>query len=522
MSNRVAIIAFDAADVPLLRRLLEAGRLPHLAGFLEQGRAAMIDDLQSVLTAPSWTTLSSGTSPADLGVLSSHQLLSGSYRVVPTELAAAARRPPLWGPVSDAGLSSTIVSLYGVRPLPGFNGVQVVGWGSHDSYARDRWISDPPGLVEELERRFGPRELRYHSLRPRSPAEVRRYVARALRGIEQQAEALGYLAETTDWSLLAGSFADCHQAGHYLWHLDDPAHPAHDPAFDPELRDSLARIYTHVDAGIAAVVARLPADTTVLLISPYSMCINHNVGGALDDVLVRCAFTRRAEARRDGIRTRAIAAGRRAARTLLPARARFALGPRLRRDHLVAELNAARVDWARSGAFALPGDTSSGIRVNLTGRDPQGTVQPGAAYDRLCDELIDCVGRLRDADSGVPLAERVLRFDELTGHEASGPMPDICIQWRRPSFVRALAVDGAEVPVPPDDTRMSGHVTPGFVAGSGPGIAGSGSARLEGPAARLADLAPTVLDLLEVDAPSYFDGERIGVLSGAQARSPRL
>ena len=52
-------------------------------------------------------------------------------------------------------------------------------------------------------------------------------------------------------------------------------------------------------------------------------------------------------------------------------------------------------------------------------------------------------------------------------------------------------------------------MAPGFLLGAGPGILPSGSRRLEGPPARLPDVAATVLARLGVELPEVVTGTPI-------------
>jgi predicted AlkP superfamily phosphohydrolase/phosphomutase len=520
--SRTAVVVFDAPDLELVHELLEQGRMPTLAAFLAGGASVRLESpQQELLTAASWTTVTSGLTPAQSGIAGSVCLVPGSYAYGHTDLAAAPAAP-FWRHVSDAGLRSTVVSVYGSELQERFHGTQVIGWGSHDSYARDRWASDPPGLVAELERRFGPRRLRYATLRPRGEAELRRYVATTLDGLERQAEALARLAVETDWDLFAGALADVHQAGHFLWHLDRPEHPEHDPGTPADLRRSLAALHERADGAIGRVLAALPADTTVLLVSCYTHRPNDGLSGALPAVLEDAGLSVRLEGGPRGGRARAVGALRSGARALLPLRARYALGRRLGRDRIVGELALAHLDWARTRAFAIPGDTSAAVRVNLAGREPAGCVPP-AERGAVLEEARAAILALTDADSGAPLAGRVERFEDVFDAQPWGTLPDLCVEWRRLPPSRALRTAGGRVlEVPVDDERVTGHCGPGVLAARGPGIPASGRAALGDASARLTDVAPTALALLGVPAPPEMTGEPVAELVGPAQRRERV
>src|SRR5439155_26293998 len=193
------------------------------------------------------------------------------------------------------------------------DGVQVCGWGSHDPFdgKLKRVRSDPPGLIAELDRLVGPRALRFAATPPRTPRQVRAYVRDMVHGCDQQSRAMIRLLEGGGWRFAFGSFSECHQAGHWLWHLADPRHPDHDPAADEDLRNGLMRVYEATDRAIGGVLATLPAGTVVLLVSPYDMGPNHHLDEVLPLVLERGGWLARRPVGRVGARARVLTAGRR-------------------------------------------------------------------------------------------------------------------------------------------------------------------------------------------------------------------
>jgi predicted AlkP superfamily phosphohydrolase/phosphomutase len=520
--SRTAVIVFDAPDLGLVKRLVAEGRMPTLAGFLSGGSSVRLESpQQGLLTGSSWTTLTSGLTPAQSGLTGSVCLVPGTYAYGHADLEAAPASP-FWRHVSDAGLRSTVVSVYGSALLPDFLGTQVVGWGSHDSYVRDRWASDPPALADDLERRFGPRRLRYATFRPRGEEALRSYISTTLEGVGQQAAALEHLARETDWDLFAGAFADVHQAGHFLWHLAHPEHPEHDAAAAADLREGLAALHERADAAIGRVLAALPADTTVFMTACYTHRANGRLSETLPAVLEDVGLSVRHEGGPQSTKARVVGAGRRAARALLPLKARHALGRRVGRDRIVGGLALAHLDWTRTRAFATPADTSSSVRVNVAGREPSGSVPPSKRA-AVMDEVREAVLALTDADTGEPVVARVERFEDLFGSEPWGSLPDLCIEWRQLAGVRALRTPtGRECAVPDDDERVTGHCGPGFLAARGPDIASSGTAWLGEGTADLLDVAPTVLAQMGVPQPAAMGGRPVAPLAGSAQRRERV
>jgi hypothetical protein len=158
--------------------------------------------------------------------------------------------------------------------------------------------------------------------------------------------------------------------------------------------------------------------------------------------------------------------------------------------------------WPGMQAFALPSYSEGYVRLNLAGREPAGLVAP-AAYDRVCDELTAHLHELTDARSGKPLVKRVIRT--RSGGEARDarrvPDADLVVTWE------SLATDTAESPAagrlgPFPFSRTGSHRPEGFVLASGPGIAPGATL----PRGHTLDLAPTILDLMDVPPAAHHEG----------------
>jgi predicted AlkP superfamily phosphohydrolase/phosphomutase len=517
------MIVFDSPDLGMLQRAIDGGRLPTMARLLQEGAYVALEDLQELVTPCSWPTLVRGSDVAEHGLLCDRQLVPGTYRIAPVA-ASQARRPPFWRHISDAGLRCTVSGAYGAPLLDDFRGTQLVGWGTHDPFttklAGPR--SDPPDLVQTLERHVGRRTLRYGLRLPRTRAEYRRYLDDCLRGVEQQTRALIRLLEGTDWDFFFASFSDGHQAGHLLWHLANPDDPDHDAHADPALRDGLMTIYREVDSGIGALLERVPEETAFFVTTPYGLGANHHLERAIDDILAAGGWLVPAGASgasSGSTRLRALRLGRTVAHRTVPTRLRPALGRLVGRERLVDELMLDGIDWERTAAFPLPGDGSAFVRLNLAGREPRGTIAPGDAYDALCAEICDALNELRHAQTGEPVIARAARFDELFGVPAEGPFPDLCVQWQRLPRVSAIRSDRlGTIAVAGDSPLRSVQTAPGFLIGRAPGLPASGSPRLAGSSARLADVAATALAWLGVTPAPEISGRPIRALAPPAAQ----
>jgi predicted AlkP superfamily phosphohydrolase/phosphomutase len=505
--RRVAFVCFDGAESMLVRRGIDEGWLPSLAGLVGSGRWVALSPVASGFYNTSWASTVTGQDVFAHQAIFDRQLEPGSYRILDVH-ASSIGRPPFWRYLSDAGVRSTIASIYSAPVLPAFNGTQVQGWGSVDPYfAKFAELSfDPPGIEQLLAQAVGERDALYRIRPPRSTGDFRRYRDRMLHSVDQQTRGLAALAAETDWDFFLASYSEPHQAGHLLWHFSDPAHPGHDPDSPDDLKNALREIYRAVDSGIGRLIERFPSNCRVFVLTPHGMAPNY-IQDPSDLVLERGGWlVRRSGVSNGGVRKQVVRTAWSLGRRVTPLRLRVAAQGRFGHDGIRAEMPLAHIDWQRTRAFALPSDMTAYIRINLRGREPEGLVAPGREYVRLCDELAEMFASLTHAESGLPAVERVVRFDELFGHPADASMPDLCVVWSDAEPLSRLRLSGREPIQPPaDDPRTGQHRHLGFLIGAGAGI----ESDAEQSTANLLDVAPTALALLGVEKPTSLPGRPI-------------
>jgi predicted AlkP superfamily phosphohydrolase/phosphomutase len=507
----VAFLGFDAAEPTLVERGVEEGWLPTLARLLEGGCSVRLGPVPSGFYNTSWTATMTGTDVGDHGAVLDRRLDPGSYRIVDAP-ASTLGRPPFWRYLSDAGVRSTVVSIYSAPAVPGLRGTQVQGWGTIDPYFAkfDDRAFDPPEIEQLLRGAVRRRHALYRVTGPRTSSECRRYRDLVLESIDQHTRGLAALVDATEWDFFFGSFAESHHAGHLIWHLGDPRHPSHDPDASADVKDALTTIYRAIDKGIGVLLERLPDDCRVFVLTPHGMGPNY-IDDPTELLLERGGWLVRHSSQLGGGAGRALLHSARAVgRRVLPPRLRRAVRSRLPQSGVLASMPLLHVDWSRTRAFALPSDMTSYVRINLAGREPEGIVRPGEEYDRLCDELVSAFGALVHAETGLPAAERVLRCDALIGRPVDGALPDVFAIWPDDLPLRHLRSPTlGSVQLPFQDPRTGQHRRGGFMLGAGPGIPARGQARLGEPAGTLLDIAPTALALLGVDRPPGLVGQPI-------------
>lgn len=505
---KIMVVGLDLGDGRLIREWASQGELPAFAGLMERGSVAELDTTAEALHVSAWPTLYTGADPGLHGVYYTFQPapgLQGYRRFGPDQYGV----PTFWRLLGDAGLRCTVFDAPYTHPEPGPGVVQVFDWGTWAHYWRP--MSMPPSVIRGLNRDPGPYPLGLEAhdlgLVGQDPEDLQ---PRLLAGVEAKTEAVLRLLERTPWDCFVTVYGETHPGSHYCWW---PPSGEDDARTDLGL---LRGLYREIDRGMGRILAALPDDATVLVVSGDGVGPNHSGWHLLPDVLRRLDLLAEPAAEAPppdaGGEREAADTGRarfdpvRALRDLLPKDFRKAVARRLPtrvRDALARRVDTSAIDWTRTRAYTLPTDLEGCVRVNLRGREPHGIVEPGEEYERLCDDLTGALLELVDPDTGARAVRKVIRTDGQLPGPRRDFLPDLVVRWSADSPIGALCSPrvGTVTGVSPDG-RTGTHTPPGFVVARGPGVA-PGSIP-EG--AHVRDLAPTILDRFGVPRPEHMKG----------------
>jgi predicted AlkP superfamily phosphohydrolase/phosphomutase len=507
--TRLLVIGIDAASPDLLDAWTADGTLPALEALTKRGLVGRTRGMDGFFVGSTWASLYTGTNPAQHGLHYQMQLVPGSYRLENRAAGAFVERDPFWRVLSRAGKRVAVLDVPLSRIEPEINGVQVVEWGGHDAFFG--YSTLPPELASVIETRFGahPAGASCDAER-RSAGDYQRFTASLVSGVERKGAWSAALLARGGWDLFMQVFTESHCAGHQCWHLHDPAHPAHDSNVAAITGDPLRTVYRAIDREIGALV-EAAGDAHVIVFAAHGMASRYGAHFLLRDVLFALGVAAPApRLLRERVRD---AAGR--VWHALPERVRALAGPLRRRVMSGSAIHSSTpgigVDPDRSFCFPLAnGLAVSGIRLNVEGREPSGTLAPGERADRFVEQLERDLLAIVDDASGAPLVKRVLRTRALYEGEHLDALPDLLVEWNENIANGSTALgSGAGARVSARSSRIgtiegandygrSGEHRPGgWLVASGPGVS---HGRLDRDPSLL-DLAPTFARILGVELP---------------------
>ncbi|MBD3385342.1 glycosyltransferase [candidate division KSB1 bacterium] len=102
-------------------------------------------------------------------------------------------------------------------------------------------------------------------------------------------------------------------------------------------------------------------------------------------------------------------------------------------DRLLSDKFRNSIDWSATTAFSIPSYYTGFIRVNLSGREPEGIVAAGAEYDDLLDRITADLYSFVDPASGKQAVQRVARTVNLFACDAPGNFRCSCVHSPAPA-----------------------------------------------------------------------------------------
>lgn len=485
MPAPLLILSLDGASFEALRPLAAAGDMPVLAGLLARGAHGVLRSTIPPITPVAWASFLTGKRPGKHGIWDFRVYDPAGYRDVFVS-SRALRDPTLATLLAAAGRRVAVVNLPLMYPPPRDAGTIVAGF---DAPSPASAFTHPPELADRI-RGAVPGFTFVATLEGGDVEDDARFaelLARVERSIAQRAAVARLLLDDGPWDVFLLHVQDTDALQHKVWAdlVEPPRRPAR--------RERLRGVYRELDAQLGALVARLPPEAHVLVISDHGF--GEHRGRVYPNVLLR----------RWGVLAQP---GRWRARLVRSLRKRFGGAPRRRGggdgwEARVREGGFAAslpVRWASTRAYVAVAEIYGLLYLNLRGREPQGIVEPGAEAERLLDDLEQRLRAVADPHDGTPVFADVLRGPVVDPVDRHQRRPDLILVPRPDLTVGRDLHDRLWLERYPHP--LGTHRPEGVLVLAGPGVR---PGPLPAPV-DLIDLAPTVLALADVAIPEDMDG----------------
>lgn len=505
--SRTLIVCLESAELTLVDRWVREGSLPFIGTLLDTRPLVKLHTPLHVLQVGLWPSLLTGVSAGRHGVyVLWSQIQNGSYELRPPHLELGPlRRYETF--LEDHGVGTVLCDIPTDTPIPGHRGLQIVDWGTEFRFGDCE--TEPRQLAERINREVGPYPI--SPLRRSGDSQDEHLeLARLLEeGLHLKGKLTRWLLEQPGRDHVFSVFSELHKGAHWLWKYMDRNHVDFEDS-PPALRNAVRRLYESADRELAAMAAALRPQDNFIVFSEQGMQANYHANHLADAFLQALGLLAcrgplpspadpYARGPRSGDRS-ALWHAVRATKAVIPEGLKAALRRLKKRSD---------VDWTRTRVFRLPTDRNTYLRINLRGREPQGTVEPGTEYEKLLDHLETELRALRICPSGNPAVAEIFRIHEIFPGDRADLLPDLAVQWVADEPIDSLqsaAVGTLSLAV--RERRSGNHRPEGFLLAQGPAFI-KGRGELVGD---ILQIPATLLKVHGVSQPAQFERGPLPIL----------
>lgn len=465
-NKRLIIIGWDGATYDVLKPLIDSGRMPNTKAMMENGASGIMESVDPPYTGPAWATFATGMNPGKHGLFS----WKGRYTYAQNHLGY--NRPDLestringltlWSYLSRQGKKICIINFPMTYPAEPVNGVLIGGLlapsvNSDFVYPvceRDNLFRVAPLYRPDIE------------FKEARKGNMEAFLEHISISLEQKIKATRYYWEREEWDVFFPTFIESDCLQHVFWHCMDSKHPSYNDELAKKWGDVIAGHFQKLDMLLGDMLAEAKEDTYTLLLS------DHGFGPAHYRVHINHLLKE--------------------------------LGLMYTKKIQENDKEYEQIDWSRTKAYA--GDTYEHcIYINQKGRDYFGIVSPGKEYRELVELLTKHLKKIKDPISKEYIVTKVMTSEEVYSSEFSFMGPDIIYETVKGEYLHSNTLSPKNL-VEPSEWQTGCHRKNGIYVISGKDVE-IGSKAI----AKLQDIYPTVLKILDLPIPTNLEGK---VMSG--------
>jgi predicted AlkP superfamily phosphohydrolase/phosphomutase len=502
-NKKVLAIALDAAEPGLIEKWIADGSLINLASLRSKGTYGRLSSSAEWLAGSPWPTFYTGTLPSTHGLYHYVQWKSDKMEYLrpgPAWINAV----PFWRKLADKKIITLDIPLT-FPPTP-ITGIEISGWASHDGIYPP--LSFPKEKLEWVKENFGESPVSVEMGGLQTFEDLKKIKDELIDANQKVVRLFTNLLNSENWDLAMCCFSSTHRGGHKLWDTTNVKNACELGNKEIIFKGWLKEIYESCDESVGKILESINDDVSVLIFSLHGMGANSSLAEYLLPSMVSNILSEKSSLEKENfikkIRKKIPLEWRSNFKKILPLKLQ---------DKITAYWRMGGTDWNKTKAFNLIADLQGYIRINLKGREMNGIVEDGEEYDQLCNKIIEGLKTFKDNKTGEPIIEAVERSDNLFER---GPgfdkLPDILVKWKfKPvaEYIKIVSSEFGEVELPSPGKNLEGrsgnHHPDGFLIAVGENFRNPIFEKKH----HIIDLAPTILNLLNVEKPIEMEGKSI-------------
>ncbi len=505
--KKVLVIALDAADPSLIEKWAAEGYLKNLSSLFSKGSYGRLSSSADWLVGSPWPTFYTGTMPDKHGIYHYLQWRSDKMdyeRPNPDWITAV----PFWRKLGDEYRVIAVDIPLAFPPDP-FNGIEVSGWASHDRIFPP--FSYPEEKIKWVVKKFGKPPIGDEVGGLQNINDLLKVKEELITANDKETELVTSLIKNENWDLFMCCMTSLHRGGHKFWDLTN-IKGEYSEEQKSQFKSALRDIYQSCDEAVGKIINNAGDDVSILIFSLHGMGVNSTITdkilpGMISNILNGVKKPDKNE-KYNYIK---------AIRNLIPLEWRSNLRkllPLWLQDRMTAYWRMGKIDWSKTKVFNLVADLQGYIRINLKGREKNGTVAEGEEYNKICAQLMEGLKTFKDPETDEPVIESIVKKDKLfVKNKGFDNLPDIIVNWKyKPvsNYKKIISEKYGELdwPMPGKnpDGRSGNHRFEGFLLAVGKDFKANSTFEKK---YHIVDLAPTILNLLNIEKPNEMEGNII-------------
>jgi predicted AlkP superfamily phosphohydrolase/phosphomutase len=362
--KKVVVIGPDGTPLSLVQRLIDQGELPNFARIFRDGSVKPMTSSIPAVSSVAWSSFMTGKNPGKHGIYGFLDHRPHSYDTfIPN--SRAMHGETLWEILSNHGKRVVVMNVPVTYPPRQVNGILVAGFLA----PKLEKGTYPPAIGERLVN-MGYR-LDVDPWQARKDRD--KFIEDLYYTLDKREEAMLHFMDTEEWDFFMLQIMETDRLHHFLWEEMETGDPKYAPAF--------LELYRRLDGLLGRLYDRLGSEVTLIVMSDHGFTLMKKevyVNRWLQDH-GWLSFTK---------------------------------DPPESLGDIHADSRAYSMDPGR-------------LFINLRGREPLGSVDPGKEYESLREELVQSLSGLQDPESGELMIERIYRREEIYSGECYPQAPDL-------------------------------------------------------------------------------------------------
>jgi predicted AlkP superfamily phosphohydrolase/phosphomutase len=504
-SPKVLVIGLDGATFDLLKPLVHMGHLPNLAAIMDRGSWGRLDSTIPPFTAAAWSTLATGQNPGQHGVLSFQKRDRFNYDSPGSGYVDARQLgTTIWEIMSNEGKKVGVVNVPLTYPARPVNGFMVTGMLTPQ---QETEYTFPPEFAQKLGEDY---MVDVDFIRGQTGFRQKDFPSKTemLTLVQEMSHTRAKycirLLKEEPWDFFMVVFTSTDRISHFFWddleNLLDAKPPRNENG--GIIKHDLLAYFQELDHDIGQLIEIAGSSTHIMLMSDHGFGSSPTRRAYPNIWLEQNGLLKKrgVEGINDWEYWRVLLSRQKHLKTLV--RRLLPQSTQYRVTGASRSSSSDIIDWSQTQAYWIPiYFFVSGIEINLKGERRDGIVSKGEEYEALRDRIIQASAQFIDPATGNCLVQKAARREDLYSGPYVESFPDVILIFD-PDYIGAKSLAGSLLAEEHTPFRPGEHRQDGIFISAGPSVKSDG----ELDDLRLIDIPATILYIMGLSIPSYFDG----------------